>query len=107
MNTIKFSKEYNKLHGQVSAELLAVKRIKIDTNLDSDLLDYDTTAIDGSRYNLRNGKYIQLIFLGNKGIPFCTIRSDKPALNGQKAKYDYYSEKVGTQFEIVRTEASE
>lgn len=104
MNTIKFSKEYCKLHGQKKAVLLAVVRIKIDrSDKWKKLLDYDTLATDGSRYEIKPGNYVQLVFCGDEGIPFCTLRSDKPALNGMKGKYEYYNELVGEQFEIVRT----
>ena len=104
MNVIKFSKEYNKLHGQKKAVLLAVARIKIDRSGKWDkLLEYDTTATDGTRYEIKPGNYIQLVFCGEEGIPFCTIRSDRPALNGMKSKFDFYNEKVGEEFEIVRT----
>ena len=75
MNKIKFSKKYPKLWEQTTAELLAVKDITIDENINRDLLEYDTKADDGSYYELKKGKYIQLIFLGNKNIPFCTIIS--------------------------------
>ena len=72
---IKFSGDYPKLHGQTSAELIAVRDIRIDRDTPAELLTYDTTKSDGSRYELKTGKYLQLIFVGNLGIPFCTIRS--------------------------------
>lgn len=78
MNAIKFSHEYPKLHGQTSSELL----------------DYDTTY-EGGRYPLRSGEYIQLIFLGNLRIPFCTIRSAY-----QPSKVAYYKQNVGKVFTI-------
>lgn len=102
MDRILFSKDYIKLHGQTEAELLSVRRIRIDENTPRELIEYDTTAIDGSRYELKKGNYIQLVFLGNFGIPFCTIRTDRPALNGQKAKYEFYSERIGHKFSLVR-----
>ena len=91
MNKIRFSKEYIKLHGQTTATLLAVQKYYIDTSKAtwSDLLEYDTTAEDGTRYEIKTGHYLVLVFLGNKLIPFTTIRSDKPAMNGMKSKYDY------------------
>ena len=104
MTEIKFSKEYCKLHHQTSAELLAVRRLDINAdNPFTELLDYDTLATDGTRYEIKKGHWLQLVFLGDKGIPFCTIRSDRPAYNGMKSKYDYYNEKVGERFVIVRT----
>lgn len=102
MNAIKFSKEYVKLHGQKTARLLAVYPQTIDESC-VDLLDYDTVAVDGSRYELKNGRYLLLVFLGDKHIPFTTIRTDKPAMNGMKSKRDFYTEKIGQDFAIVRT----
>lgn len=103
MNQIKFSKEYVKLHGQTEGTLLAVVKIRITKeNPCAELVDYDTLAEDGSRYVLKRGNYLQLVFLGNLGIPFCTIRSDKPAMNGLRAKYDYYREKIGERFQLLR-----
>ena len=104
MDRISFSKDYIKLHGQTEAELLAVRRMTIDDNTPSELIEYDTVAVDGSRFDLMQGSYIQLVFLGNLGIPFCTIRMDEPIHNGQKEKFDYYSEKIGNHFLLVRKE---
>lgn len=96
MNAIKFSHEYPKLHGQTSAELLAVRPLKVDAHTPKKLLDYDTTY-EGGRYPLRSGEYIQLIFLGNLRIPFCTIRSAYPP-----SKVAYYKQSVGKVF-IIET----
>ena len=98
MNTIKFSHEYPKLHGQTSAELLAVRPIKIDAHTPKELLEYDTTY-DGGRYPLKSGDYFQLIFIGNLRIPFCTIRSAYPP-----SKVRYYRNAVGQTFDIVTPE---
>lgn len=95
MKTIRFCADYPKLHKQQKAELLAVRRIKIDRNTPPELLEYDTTKTDGSRYNLKHGNYLQLIFLGNSGIPFCTIRSACP-----ESKVEYYRKSIGETFEI-------
>ena len=97
-NEIKFSKNYPKLWGQTSAKLIAVEDINIDENTNKDLLEYDTKADDGSYYELKKGKYIQLIFLGNKNIPFCTIRSAYTKQYGNKK--EYYQSKVGEVFYI-------
>lgn len=98
MNTIKFSKIYPKLWGQTQAELLSVKEIEINENTNKDLIEYDTKAIDGSYYELKKGKYLQLIFLGNKNIPFCTIRSKYCSYVN---KTEYYKSKIGEIFDIV------
>ena len=97
-NEIKFSKNYPKLWGQTTAKLIAVEDINIDENTNKDLLEYDTKANDGSYYELKKGKYIQLIFLGNKNIPFCTIRSAYGKMGNKK---EYYQAKVGETFNIV------
>ena len=98
MNTIRFSHEYPKLHGQTSAELLAVRPLKIDAHTPRELIEYDTTHNRG-RYPLRSGEYIQLIFLGNLRIPFCTIRSAYPP-----SKVRYYYNSVGRTFKIETPE---
>ncbi len=94
MRTIRFSHDYPKLHGQTSGELLAVRPIDIDARTPKELLDYDTAYV-GGRYPLRHGRYIQLIFLGNLRIPFCTIRSAWP-----KSKVAYYESAVGETFSV-------
>ena len=94
MSTIRFSHEYPKLHGQTSAELLAVRPLKIDAHTPRELIEYDTTYA-GGRYPLRSGEYIQLIFLGNLRIPFCTIRSAYPP-----SKVAYYRNAVGRTFAV-------
>ena len=96
--TIKFTSDYPKLHGQTSAELLAVKPIRIDKNTPRELLEYDTKKSDGTYYNLKTDNYIQLIFLGNLGIPFCTIRSKRD--RHAEDKEAYYSQFVGENFRI-------
>ena len=102
---IKFSHNYPKLHGQTSAELLAVRPIRIDKNTPDELLEYDTTYLVRyndetlltykARFPLQAGDYIQLIFLGNLRIPFCTIRKNYPPQKG-----DYYRGKIGDIFTI-------
>ena len=96
--TIKFTSDYPKLHGQTSAELLAVKPIRIDKDTPKELIEYDTRKSDGTYYNLKTGDYIQLVFLGNLGIPFCTIRSKRNRFAEDKEAY--YSQFVGENFRI-------
>lgn len=103
MKTIRFSHDYPKLHGQTTAELLAVKPIRIDRHTPQGLIDYDTTYHDEHGYTchfpLPTGNYIQLIFLGNLRIPFCTIRKAYPP-----SKVDYYNAAVGETFAVEVTE---
>ena len=108
MKAIKFSHNYPNLYGQITAELLAVRPIRIDRNTPDALLEYDTTYFDKpykdatcifsdeKRFPLPTGDYIQLIFLGNLRIPFCTIRKAYP-----QSKVDYYTAAIGETFEVV------
>ncbi len=93
MNKIKFSHNYPKLWNQEEAILLAV--LKIDScEFNEDLIEYDTKNCEGNYYPLKTGKYIQLIFLGNKRIPFCTIRSYN------SDKFRYYISLLNQKFRI-------
>lgn len=100
--TIKFSHNYPKLHSQPQAELLAVRVLQAETMiLNGELIEYDTIYYDlesGSRqyYPLpKTGQLIQLIFLGNRSIPFCTIRRHTPE------KERYYHGAIGRVFDVV------
>lgn len=100
MNRIGFSHKYPKLHRQKTATLLAVRELLIPKDLNDDLLRYDTVFDDGSGkgyFPLPDGEYLQLIFIGNKHIPFCTIRSKWGV---HKNKKEYYESKIGEEFEI-------
>lgn len=92
---IGFSHRYPKIHGQKSAKLLAVYPINITKNTSKELLEYDT-AYDGGHFELKRGRYIQLVFIGDLGIPFCTIRPAFPT-----RKIDYYKGAIGEWFNIV------
>lgn len=101
---ISFSHDYPKLHGQTSATLLAVIPIRIDKDTPRELLEYDTvyyvkdkTSLYAEKqyFPLPTGDYIQLVFIGNLRIPFCTIRKVWPP---QKA--DYYKAAIGSEFAV-------
>lgn len=94
---IKFSHNYFKLHNQTKAQFISVKRIVIDKDTPSELLEYDTTY-DGGRYELKNGDYVMLVFLGNLGIPFTTIR---PVKGRYGDKFIYYRTHIGELFDII------
>lgn len=51
---------------------------------------------DYPNYSLLPGKYLQLVFIGNYGIPFCTCRSAWP-----KSKVVYYKSCIGKNFDIL------
>lgn len=100
---IRFSHDYPKLWGQKKAELLAVKIILAEViQANKKLLNYDTKFITRDLleeyYPLpKSGHLLQLVFLGDEGIPFCTIRTMTPE------KYKYYSSAVGKEFSIILT----
>ena len=79
-NEIVFNNNYPKLHGQKHARLLAVfTGITSDilTNRFPDLMFYDTRRDDGRFYKIDEGeKYILLLFEGDKGILFTSLRRD-------------------------------
>ncbi len=97
MATIKFSHDYPKLWGQNKAELIEVVIISQNEILDKDLIEYDTKNSKGDYYQLPNDDLIQLVFVGNKRIPFCTLR------RFTREKYNYYKNLIGELFEIKIT----
>ncbi len=93
MNKIKFSHNYPKLWNQETAYLIKV-RVIVSESLNKDLIEYDTKTSDGKYYELPKGRLIQLFFIGNVSIPFCTIRRYTPE------KLLYYLDLVNTTFKI-------
>ena len=97
MTKITFSKDYIKLHGQTTAELIAVKIIDLSYMSDKDfqeLVEYDCLATDGSYFPLNKDKsYCLLVFLGNKNIVFQTLR--------KREKYTDYQNLIGHIFDLV------
>lgn len=91
---IKFKGNYKKLHGQTSGKLLRAAVVKINEETSKELIEYDTERVDGSKFDLRYGEYIQLFFVGNLGIPFSTFRK----LN--KDNFDFYFDNGNEEFEI-------
>lgn len=101
---IGFSHHYPKLHGQTSGKLLAVIPIK-RKDMTDELIHYDTIYYENGKaraFPLPPGNYIQLVFIGNLGVPFCTIRSAWP-----KQKVEYYNAAIGEEFEIIFTDKSD
>jgi hypothetical protein len=109
MNKIKFSHNYPKLHDQTSGILIDVTIL--DTKeLSSDLVEYDTRYSTEKSIEMqdrefddyfplpKSGELVQLTFIGNKRIPFCTIRSRRGRYGD---KFEYYKERIGQEFEIV------
>lgn len=94
---IKFSHNYPKLHGQKSAELIAVRTCN-RADMPEDFIEYDTRYVDSSSsgfFPLPDGAYMVLVFLGDSGIPFTTVR------RFTDEKYRYYKSNLGVMFDIA------
>lgn len=102
-NEIKFSHEYPKLHNQSFGQLLKVKVINLvngPESSDADLIEYDTSYFENGEkkhYELSDGIYLLLVFLGDRNIPFTTIRM----CTVEKQKF--YASKINEKFNIRRT----
>jgi hypothetical protein len=115
MSEIKFSHKYPKMWNQIEgpATLLAIRILDAkDVQQNKDLIEYDTywndswdnnwcefeidiPHIDGYYPLPTSGKLIQLIFIGCKDIPFCTLRRHT------EEKEKYYAGEIGKQFKVV------
>jgi len=100
LHSIKFSHNYPKLWNQKEASLICINIIeKTYFPLTKELIEYDTKDCKGNYYPLPKTNYLQLIFLGDKLIPFCTIRRRTPE------KEKYYRGLVDNIFQIKIIEA--
>jgi len=94
MKSIKFSHDYPKLWSQKTAKLVHVEVLEPDT-IPKELLKYDTKTTEGGYYEIDpKRRYLQLVFLGDFRIPFCTLRLY------DKGKQKYYEGQIGEQFKI-------
>lgn len=97
MPKIEFAEQYPKLYGQTSAKLVSVQ-VLYPRDFTTELLEYDTKNIHGKYYPIDTTKtHIQLVFVGNLGIPFCTLRKYK------REKLDWYRDLIGDIFDVVVT----
>lgn len=96
MKNITFKHRYPKMCGQTSGRLVTVLPIMIDRNTPTDMVKYETTYSEGDKYfydSLPNGKYVQLVFVGNLGIPFSDIREAWP-----ENRVKFFRESVNQEF---------
>ncbi len=93
MRSIKFSSNYPKLHNQMEAKLVNIEIVSF-YELHNDLIEYDTKNTRGEYYKLPKSNLIHLTFIGNKFIPFCTIRKHTTE------KYAYYKSHLGETFNV-------
>jgi len=102
MRKIKFSHIYPKLWKQTECYLILVRTMDKGA-VNKSLQQYDTLyddykedgAINIGYYELPNTKLLQLIFIGNFDIPFCTLRRYTPE------KEKYYESSIGHEFQVV------
>lgn len=100
MPQIKFSHDYPKLHGQRSAVLMQVFVVS-KHNLSKSFLAYDTVFVNTNTnhlefFKLEGTKFLVLLFMGEKHIPFTTIRAAWPP-----SKETYYRNNIDCTFDIV------
>lgn len=94
---IKFSHRYYKLQGVGdTAVLISATPYKIDSNTPKDFLAYNTWYYPDGHYQLEQGDYVLLLFLGGNGV-FTTIRR-RYGSNGDSL--EYYSGHIGDVFDI-------
>jgi hypothetical protein len=93
---IKFDDQYPKLHGQTVAQLLSVREVG-SQELCPEFLTYDTTLADGTRRIMSNTyPKMVLTFLGNKHIPFSTLRTIHSV-----EEFAFYENALGDYFDII------
>ena len=94
-NILRLDRDYEKLRGQRNAILVAMVRLHVNPN-DHDLKRYDGEWRDEEGNLLCedeiDGVFIQLIFVGEKGIPFSVLRKYR------KTGWDFYNERIGSEF---------
>ncbi len=92
MKEIKFSRNYKKLYNQKKAVLIE-RFIVYPEELSKEFLDFDT---DGGKYKLNTKQcYLVLYFVGDKKIPFTTLRKYN------EENISKYFNSVGEIFKIV------
>ena len=85
MKLLGFTHHYTKMHGQTHGKLIYVDVVQIkEEDEGSEWWEYDTeyratfaTLQHDDSMLLKHDKFIRLVFLGNKGIPFTTYREYK------------------------------
>lgn len=90
MEQIKFNRNYKKLHNQNKAKLIRVGEIQ-GKDLCKEFVEYDTD----NKYPIElNQFYLILYFIGNKLIPFTTLRK----LNDNNL---HYYNHIGCDYELI------
>ena len=91
---------YEKLKNiDASKPVHLIECMAIELNqLTDEFIEYDTGFYDGTEkdnYPLKDGKYLILFFVDNRGTLFTTIRRQT------QSKNEYYFTSIGCEFELV------
>lgn len=91
-----FNKNYTKLHGQSIAVLLTITEVEITdkTFLSYDYIDFLKYDIEPYVPNFDKGKYLHLSLLGDKGIPFTTLRKNNEENRKKYIRNKFYKIKI-------------
>ena len=85
----KFKKLQNQKYGYLEKILILDVNIKLKST--KDFLIYDTEPYD---FKIKNGTFIYLLFIGEKGIPFTTLRKYSRENRGKYIQYKWYKIKI-------------
>lgn len=91
-----FNKNYTKLHGQSIAVLLTITEVEINdkTYLSKDYNDFVRYDTEPFFSTFDEGKYLHLSFLGDKGIPFTTLRKNNEENRKKYIRNKFYQIKI-------------
>lgn len=90
--------DYAKLWGQKRAQLLAVLKVSVKED-ENRRKEYEGYYMDSSAKaqveGIKKGNYIQLVFIGEHGIPFSVLRPYS------YSKWEGYRDLIGTYFQML------
>ena len=90
---IVFRNNFRKLGSQKYCYCLRIMELNVNKKLKStkDFLKYDTEPYD---FPIKNGNYLYLLFIGDKGIPFTTLRKNNEENKEKYKEYCWYKIEV-------------
>lgn len=94
MKELRFNKNYKKLFNQCKARLIDSKLVTLD-QLNKDFIKYDTDCEEGGSFLFTEDLYLCLFFVGDKGIPFTTLRKFN------EYNFRYYCDSEDTLFNVI------
>jgi len=93
---IKFDQPFCKLYGQKQAKLIYKRPIKKIELIDQ-FINYDTKYFNKKtnlNYNILGDDFILLVFIGNKNIPFTTLRKNTEENNKKYVINEWFYIKI-------------